>query len=68
MMGQTVLLVSRGAEGHERFVLAGMHELIDRPVVIVETHSDESIEATAERWRYRHERIPGSSNVILTPA
>jgi FkbM family methyltransferase len=66
---QTVKLAKIDVEGHELPVLRGMSALIERdhPVLIVETGSGETTDWLRGRG-YRIERLPGSSNVLCTPA
>ena len=61
-----IALVKIDAEGHEAGVLRGMKEILrrDRPVMIVETFSEEVINQM-RTIGYSCERLPGSSNVIF---
>jgi len=61
-------LVKIDVEGHESAVLKGMVQLLrrDRPVLIVETESDEVI-ADLLAIGYAQERLPGSPNVLFRP-
>ncbi|MDG4553143.1 MAG: FkbM family methyltransferase [Candidatus Competibacter sp.] len=61
-----IALVKIDAEGHEAGVLRGMKEILrrDRPVMIVETFSEEVIDQM-RTVGYSCERLPGSSNVIF---
>ena len=63
-----VRLVKIDAEGHEPSVLRGMTELLrrDRPVLIVEASSDESVAYLREHG-YSMEKLPGSPNCIFRP-
>jgi FkbM family methyltransferase len=63
----TVRLVKIDVEGHELPVLRGMRALLerDRPVLIVETSSQEVIDLLA-RLRYATKRLPDSSNLLCT--
>jgi hypothetical protein len=55
-------------EGHELPALHGMRRLVerDRPVLIVETGSQETL-ALLDGLGYAVERLPGSSNVLCKP-
>ena len=68
LMLPTVRLVKMDVEGHERPALQGMRELIlrDRPVLIVETNSPETLPYLAS-LDYEVERLAGSSNVVCRP-
>ncbi len=61
-----ITLVKIDAEGHEAGVLRGMKEILrrDRPVMIVETFSEEVI-GQMRTIGYSCERLSGSSNVIF---
>jgi FkbM family methyltransferase len=56
------------AEGHDGVVLRGARTLLerDRPVVVIESMSDEGA-ALMDRLGYHSERLPGSSNAIYLP-
>ncbi len=65
---QRITLVKIDAEGYESQVLAGMRKMIEnhRPVLIVETRSDEVI-ATVASMGYSHQRLAGSPNILAQP-
>jgi FkbM family methyltransferase len=63
-----VALVKIDAEGHERYILAGMRKTIEasRPVLIVEMSSNEIMEELTYLG-YVAERLPRSPNVVFIP-
>ena len=62
-----VSLIKIDAEGHEKYVVAGMQQLIFklRPTLIIETDSKE-ITAQLSALGYKAERLPGSPNILYT--
>jgi FkbM family methyltransferase len=67
-VSQRIALIKIDAEGHEPLVLSGMMELIKRhrPVLVVETFSDEVIESLAA-LDYRWEKHKKSANIVFQP-
>ena len=65
----TIKLAKIDVEGHELAVLRGMRSLLqrDHPVLIVETGSAETVKEL-EALSYSIKRLPGSSNLLCTPA
>ncbi len=63
-----IALVKIDTEGHEGPVLEGISALLerDRPILIIETNSEEIAQGLRERG-YESERLPGSSNLIFRP-
>lgn len=62
-----VRLIKIDAEGHDAVVLRGAKELLerDRPVVVIESTSDE-VEALMASLGYVGDRAPGSSNAVYS--
>lgn len=63
---QHIGLIKIDAEGHESFVLSGMHALLEchHPVLIVETESKEVV-AKLSTFGYTFERLQNSPNIIF---
>jgi FkbM family methyltransferase len=65
---QRIAVIKIDAEGHERFVLSGMQDLIarSRPTLIVETGSEEIIQNFAALG-YVFEKFLNSPNILFKP-